>query len=398
MDLSSLSDADLMDGMLQSQAIINAVHRRQLELMAEYDRRTAWKADGATSMAAWVTGVLGTGRDTAAESVRVAHAFEELPVIASSYEEGALSWDQARAVSSFADAKTDAHFAGEARRFSAQQLRRMARRFKPVDLSKENEVHEGRSFRIRWDLSTRTLKLSGSLPADQGAIVEKALDRYMSKERLDPRPSPYDHDAYRADALVALCSTSIASDPDADRATIGVHVDARVLAGGSGMAELDQAQAIAMETARRLACDSRWYIVVDGPPDGIPVGIGRISRSIPPYLAREIRHRDGGCRFPGCGRKLWTNIHHQVPWGAGGPTDMDNLVLLCGYHHRLLHEGGWKVEGDPNAELVFISPDGRIFREGPTPMRPGVRERVDALMGSAEHERSPQKVLAGPSP
>jgi len=393
-----MTAAEITDAILQIRAVRNTLHRRELELMADYDRRKLWLADGATSMAAWVTGVLGTGRDTAASEVRVAQAFEELPAIASAFEEGALSFDQASAVTQFATPATDAHMASEARKFSAGQLRRMAQRFRPVPLKEENANHEARELKFRWDLKNRVLKMSGQLPAEEGRVVEAAIDRFMTSERLDPRPGYYDHDAYRADALVALCSTSIASDPDADRATIGVHVDAKVLAGGEGMAELDSASAIAMETARRLACDSRWYIVVDG-PDGIPIGIGRVSRSIPPYLAREIRHRDGGCRFPGCGRKLWTNIHHQRPWAAGGRTDMDNLILLCGFHHRLVHEGEWEVRGDPNVELVFVSPDGRVFREGPTPARPEVRGRIKSLIDATPigPDLVPQ-LLAGPAP
>ncbi len=384
--------AEIVDAILQLQAIKNVIDRQQLALFAEYDEKQHWKADGATSMAAWITGVLGTGRDTAAEAVRVAHAFEELPAIAATFEEGALSFDQARAVTRFATPQTDKHMASEARKFSAGQLRRMAQRFRPVPLKEENENHDARQFKIRWDLRNRVLKMSGQLPAAEGRVVEKALDRFMSTQRFDPS-LPYDHDASRADALVAVCSTSIGADADPDRATIGVHVDARVLAGQTGMAELDNATAIAMETAQRLACDSRWYIVVDG-PDGIPLGIGRVSRSIPPYLAREIRHRDGGCRFPGCERKLWTNIHHQQPWAEGGRTDMNNLLVLCGPHHRLVHEGNWEVRGDPNDVLEFVAPDGRVFREGPTPARPEVTERIKSVIGvpAAVAELMPQLV------
>src|SRR5581483_10345062 len=83
-----LTPAELTDAILQTAAIINTLQRRQLEHLAEYDRRELWKHDGATSMAAWITGVLGTGRDTAAETIRVAHAFEELPAIAATFEEG----------------------------------------------------------------------------------------------------------------------------------------------------------------------------------------------------------------------------------------------------------------------------------------------------------------------
>jgi hypothetical protein len=65
-----------------------------------------------------------------------------------------------------------------------------------------------------------------------------------------------------------------------------------------------------------------------------------------------------------------------VFWGKGGPTDPDNLVMLCGYHHRKLHEGGWRIEGDPGDELRFVNPFGRVLSTRPAPLRDEVRERV----------------------
>ncbi len=378
MDVTALSKrppAELTDAITQIHAIGNSFHRKQLAFVAAYDIAQAWKKDGATSMTSWLAGWLSLGRDTAAEWVRVAYAFENLPAIADTYTQGLLSWDQARAVTEFATPQTDKHLAEEARRFSAGHLRRMARRFKPVPAVVEEEAHNNRELRMRWDLRTKMLTLSGRLPAAEGAIVEKAIERILPKV-IDPnRQTTYDHNRYCADALVHLASTHLATDGDADRATVGVHVDASVLTGGNGMAELDRAGAITMETARRLACDSRWYIVVDG-PEGLPLGIGRTSRQIPPWLAREIRHRDAGCRWVGCERKGWTSIHHIVPWGEGGPTDYENLVMLCGLHHRMVHEGNWKIDGDPNTELRFIGPDGREFSQGPPGLSDEVRERI----------------------
>jgi hypothetical protein len=391
MDLKTITDAELTDYIAQMQAVENSARRNKLAAIAEYDRREAWKPDGATSMPSWLVGFLGFGRDTANEEVRVAKALEVLPAIAGLLNEGSLSWDQARAVTEFATPETDAHFAEEARKFSAPQLRRMARRFKPVSDVSAKEGINARTFKMWWDIEANMLRLKGALPGAEGALVEKAIDR-IARQTAEDRPAaegPYSYDTACADALVELASARITSDADKDRATIGVHVDAKVLAGAatSGVCELDHGQAIAFETARRLSCDSRWYIVVDG-PDGLPIGIGRTSRQIPPWLAREIRHRDGGCRWVGCNRKGWINIHHLVHWARGGPTDMDNLVTLCGVHHRLVHEGKWTISGDPNRELTFIDPNGRVFAQGPHPLNKEIAPRVAALVGEAD----------GPSP
>ena len=364
MDYDALSPADHTDVICQLAAMENAIKRERLAAMAAYDRKEAWKADSTTSMASWAVGMLGAGRDTAAEEVRVAHRFEELGHIAETFKEGLLSWDQARAVTRFATPETDKQLAAEARKFSAPQLRRMARRFEPVSRETAHDAIVGRAFNMWWDVEANMLRIKGQLPAAEGAVVEKAIDRATKQIAAERDERIMRLEQLRADALARVCSAAVASDPDADRATIGVHVDARVLAGEPGMAELDCGQSIAMETAKRLACDSRWYIVVDG-PDGLPIGIGRTSRQIPAWLAREIRHRDGGCRWFGCGRRGWTSIHHLVEWIAGGPTDMDNLVLLCTVHHRMVHEGGWKIVGDPNGELAFVSPDGLVYAQGP---------------------------------
>ena len=389
MDLDHLTPAELTDVITQSLAAENAFRRMRLRAMAAYDRKEGWKADGATSMASWTVGMLGAGRDTANEEVRVARALEDLPQIAETFSEGLLSWDQTRAVTQFATTATDEQLADEARRFSAPQLRRMARRFEPVTQQEAQQAIAERSLRMWWDAKNKMLKFGGQLPGDDGARFETAIERHAKQvARFLDSGEPFSWDKLRADALVELASLKLGADPDPDRATVGVHVDASVLAGGKGMAELDGGKSIALETARKLTCDSRWYIVVDG-PDGLPVGIGRVSRQIAPWLAREIRHRDAGCRWTGCNRTGWVAIHHIVHWGEGGPTDMQNLITLCGPHHRLVHEGGWKILGNPNGDVTFVAPDGRRISQGPPPLRAELRDRVTALTSDAHIEVGP---------
>jgi hypothetical protein len=70
------------------------------------------------------------------------------------------------------------------------------------------------------------------------------------------------------------------------------------------------------------------------------------------------------------------------PWAAGGPTDLDNLISLCGVHHRLVHEGGWRLHGSPNGRIRFFSPDGTWFEQGPPAMRERYTERLEELVGA----------------
>ncbi|MGK2927330.1 MAG: HNH endonuclease signature motif containing protein, partial [Lysobacterales bacterium] len=102
--------------------------------------------------------------------------------------------------------------------------------------------------------------------------------------------------------------------------------------------------------------------------DGEPLSVGRKTRSIPPAIRRALRRRDGGCRFPGCCATRYVDAHHIHHWADGGETRMDNLVLLCRRHHRLVHEGGFGLKvaigggfrfTEPNGTLLPNAPDGR---------------------------------------
>jgi hypothetical protein len=92
--------------------------------------------------------------------------------------------------------------------------------------------------------------------------------------------------------------------------------------------------------------------------DGEPLNIGRKSRTIPPAIRRALQRRDGGCRFPGCSCNRFVDAHHILHWADGGETGMDNLVLLCRRHHRLVHEGGFGVHTGAGHEIWFSYPSG----------------------------------------
>jgi hypothetical protein len=184
-----------------------------------------------------------------------------------------------------------------------------------------------------------------------------------------------------ADALVELASTLVANDADADRATVVVHVDAGALAGGEGTAELKDGPALPIEVARRLACDARIEVVAEGASG--PLGIGRIRRQVPPWLGRQLRRRDRGCRFPGCSRTYHLQSHHVLHWAEGGSTDAANLVTVCRRHHRLVHERGWSITGTPGHGLTFVKPNGQPLRHGPPHMREELRRRLADSWGLA---------------
>ena len=123
------------------------------------------------------------------------------------------------------------------------------------------------------------------------------------------------------------------------------------------------ALAEARETAHRHK--TRALHVYEG-ADGNVVEIGARTRAIPPAIRRALHHRDHGCRFPGCGLPFGQG-HHIRHWAQGGPTTLSNLAMLCRRHHRAVHEQGYQVEREPDGELRFRRPDGRLLPDVPPP-------------------------------
>ena len=106
------------------------------------------------------------------------------------------------------------------------------------------------------------------------------------------------------------------------------------------------------------------------------------TRTISPALRRALVDRDGGCRFPGCGQSR-CDAHHVKHWADGGETSLDNTLLLCRFHHRLVHEEGFQLQRLPAGEVEFRTPLGRPVPEAPTPPRQPI-DPFEALVKQLE--------------
>ena len=116
------------------------------------------------------------------------------------------------------------------------------------------------------------------------------------------------------------------------------------------------------ETARRIACDATvTRLLLD--PTGQPLHLGRARRRVTPAQWTALVVRDGGCIFPGCHRPpAWCDAHHVKHWLDGGPTDLDNLVLLCRYHHRHVHEQDWTITRHHDGRYTLTPPPHHMRR------------------------------------
>ena len=363
---------------------IHAATCRWLELVAEYDRREGWAQWGCKSCAHWISHQCGIAPGAAREQVRVARRLQELPVVRAAFARGELSYSKARALTRVENVEREEDLLELARHATASQLERLVRGHRRV-VATERAAAGGRPERwvsVEHD-DDGALILHARLPAEEGALVLAALD--AARDELaaagvsaetptdvsaeTPRPRP---PVARADALLALADGYLAGGrgprTGGDRYQVVVHVDTATLGGQDGGArcEIDHGPPLAGSVARRLACDAALVHVLER--DGVPLDVGRKTRSVPPALRRALAARDGGCRFPGCTSHRFVDAHHIEHWADGGRTKLDNLVLLCRHHHRLLHEGGYSLSSS-EGRLTFRRPDGRRIHACPQPPR-----------------------------
>lgn len=350
-------------------AAVASAERTLLSLIAQVDRCGSWERLGARDSSHWLAMRYGLSEWKARRWIVAAHALEDLPGLCRALSDGSLGIDKVVELARFATPQTEARLIGWARGVSGAAIRRRGDRALTPSPTEVVEVQQARHLSW-WTVDEgRRLALEAELPAAEGAVVVKAIARLAN--RLPVMPGEHDDPpsvaARRADALVALSSATIAADPDPDRATVVVHTTLDGLRTG-GNAETDGDGVIPAPTLDRLLCTARVQAVVEDDA-GNAIGIGRLSRVPPAWLVRQVRHRDRECRFPGCGARAFTEAHHVVWWRNGGRTDLDNLLLICSFHHRLAHEYGWSVRRSDDGSVEWRDPGGVRYRAGPMPDR-----------------------------
>ncbi len=328
---------------------------RWLLLIAEFDAREGWAEWGVTSCAHWLSWRCGIGLSAGREHVRVGRALLGLPLIQRAFASGELSYSKVRAIARVASEKTEAQLVELARHATGAQLEKVARQYGQVlraTPDRATAAYERQQLSTYWD-DDGMLVVQGRLAPEDGSALLAALDQ--AAESVPAETRELGARAVRAQALVALATGGEAM------AEVVVHVDAETLASDEikRQCEVVDGPALAPETARRLGCDAAVVTMIER--NGTPLSVGRRTRAIPPALRRALRSRDQGCRFPGCTHTRHLHAHHIQHWARGGPTALGNLVQLCSYHHRLVHEGGYRIRLRSGIGPEFRRPDGRLI-------------------------------------
>ncbi|HUF49555.1 MAG TPA: DUF222 domain-containing protein [Longimicrobiales bacterium] len=166
----------------------------------------------------------------------------------------------------------------------------------------------------------------------------------------------------------------------AQRYQVFLHAELATLSADCepGRAELEDGTGVSGERCRRLTCDAS-IVKVSHDRAGAVLDVARKTRTISPALRRALEVRDRGCRFPGCGLRF-TDAHHVQHWADGGETSLSNCLLLCRYHHTLVHERGWRVEWWGKGRAAFVDPRGQAHFDGGWQPPPLGERPVDALL------------------
>jgi hypothetical protein len=371
---SSIDDVPLERVETQILTLSGQLAAGQAELLlwlAAYDRREGWSTWGCKSCAHWLSWKCGDSLHTAREKVRVARSLESLPSTAAAFGRGELSYSKVRALSRIATTQTEQDLLVMAAHETGAGVDRIVAGVRSALDTAESEDDAARhawySRRVEHSGGTSgQRKIQMVLPVDSAEIVYAAIeatasamvDDVVDGSRRTRRDVIAEHGgiaAIRADALVQICEqilsamgSEVVERGDVGRLSMVVEPDA-LAPDSSGDSECTLGgKRVAREAARRWGCDVRIDTVVE--QAGAIVGerhgrdIGRASRVVPRRLRRAMLRRDHDmCRFPGCGATTWLHAHHIQHWAEGGPTDLNNLVSVCSFHHHLVHEAGFNV-------------------------------------------------------
>ena len=377
----ALSDDQLVAAVAAVHGLEQRLAAVKLGLIREIDGRGLAVGQGASSTGVWLRDRLRLDGSSARRLVELAAALDAgPPVIGQALACGAVTVEQARviaqAVANVPAAAGD-QVAGKAAQllvdwaaqFDPQVLRRLGDRVLThvaPDLAEAAELAaleaaEARADRDRHvtvsDQPDGQTRLSGRLDPETAAVLRAALDPLTTPGGTSDDRTPGQR---RHDALGEICrlvlTTGQLPDNGGDRPQIVVTTAYDSLTGRLAAGTLDTGHRLSPAAVRRLACDAQILpAVLDGA--GQPLDVGRQRRLITGAVRRALVLRDRGCAFPGCDRPArWADGHHITHWADGGPTALHNAVLLCGYHHRVIHHGDWTVRLAADGHPEFLPP------------------------------------------
>ncbi|MBY3987683.1 DUF222 domain-containing protein [Rhodococcus fascians] len=413
-EIWQLSEAELLADAAAVSHDIQLLEARRIALVADIDIRVSREKLGFPGPAGWLTSTTLLTPSKATKIVALARGLKNFPDIADAVNTGVMSVDHAALILTFAEtppknlpqqgrdiARTAMITAATGPGARTDKIREAITKLEdtygsdkpPPEDTDRNELFASKTLNGRLvakmdfdaitgeKLLTALSPLTEPRPAADGTQDDRSpakrradafghiLDRYLatSNRPTEGGEKPHVNLHVRLQDLQSQSSqnnsditddetTRAAAESDTDpvAADRGAYRD--LFGDGTSVGWLPWMGPLSRNTSRQLACDCiLTAIVMD--ENGNPLNLARTARTVTAKQKRALTARDHGCAFPGCGKPAaWTEGHHIWHWADGGPTDMDNLVLLCGFHHRLIHHSDWEVFIGTDQHPWFVPP------------------------------------------
>jgi hypothetical protein len=372
-EVDSLAGDELLELVAALEADTRQRASVQHSVVAELEARGVAGELGCSSTAVLLSERLRIGRREAAGRVwlaaelgpRRAMSGQPLPArfpeVAAAVAEGAISDRHAalicRTIAELPEAAVEqagaveAMLAEHARMVNPDQLTVLTRTVRacldPDGALASERDHERRRHATLTALPDGSGRLQVQLTAEATAVWQTVLGT-LSRPTPDVDASEPDrrspgqrrHDAL-LDAGQRLLRAGTLPDAGGTPATVLVTLTVDQLEARTGVVTTAHGGLISVRQALQIAAEADIVPVVVGDASGV-LGYGASRRTASIGQRRALAARDGGCSFPGCDRPPdWCETHHVIAWADGGRTDIENLTLLCGFHHREHHKRGW---------------------------------------------------------
>ncbi len=343
----------------------NAIDARIVDIVAEIDGDRLWGNTGCRSVAALVAWKTGTSPTNAQTITAIANRLGEFPRCVAGLREGRLSLDQVGVIAERASDGSDEHYAALAEVATVSQLRTAIKLEPRPQPDPQPERAARRSPKPATGTSTTwkiilpkldAAKFDAALQSHRDALIAEWKRDHDDDRRSPNRPPlPGAGDAFLR-LVEAGWDADAARRPHGQHTTVVMHVDVK-----DRVASLHLGPLLSDSERRYLTCDATCEVWFHR--DGQVIGAGRATRVINRRLRRALEHRHPTCAVPGCGATRGLHAHHIRHWEDGGPTELDNLVLVCPYHHRLHHRGVITITG-PADQLVVTDSEGQQLTDG----------------------------------
>jgi hypothetical protein len=365
------------------------LHALELRLVAAAERTQVAREAGCASTGAWLSKQTRSGTATAARAVKLATDLDDhLPATSAALAEGVVSTEHASVIAHATSrlpqklstdqvATVEASLVEKARRVDPTQLRRLARRalaaveddtavvdaHENAQLVDEEAAALARTRLTLHDHGDGTTTGHFTVPTLAASMLRKVLDALTAPRRSRPGAAtaqagdPDDRQDWAR--ARGLAFTEVLEHLPTDRlhgkvaATVVLTLDLEVLRGRLAAAGLDTGDLVSAAQARRLACQAGIVpAVLDGA--SLPLDLGRSSRLFTEAQRVAGATRHSSCAADGCEVPYaWCELHHRTPWSRDGRTDLADMVPLCGFHHRRIHDPGHDHRRLPDGSVRF---------------------------------------------